>query len=184
MYELKSPELTRRDFLKLASTAVAFLALNQALTPRVAKALEESVGKPAVIWLEGQDCAGCSEAFLNSLEPTAASILLDTISLRYHETAMAASGYQAEGALEKTVEEGGYVLIIEGSIPLAANGKYCTIAGKPFKDIVHDTVKNAAAIICVGACATYGGIPRSGPPDAVGFLYRGTRKHHYYDDVA
>ncbi len=183
IFELRTPELTRRDFIKLASTALAFLALNQALTPKVAKALEESLGKPAVIWLEGQDCAGCTESFLNSLEPTAASILLDTISLRYHETAMAASGYQAEEALTKTVDEGGYVLVIEGSIPLADGGKYCTIGGKPFKDIVRECTKNAAAIICVGSCATYGGIPRSGPTDAVGLLYRGTRKHHYYDDV-
>lgn len=183
IFELRSPELTRRDFIKVAGASLALLGLSQALTPRVAKALEESLGKPAVIWLEGQDCAGCVESFLNSLEPPAASILLDTISLRYNETAMAASGYQAEEALARTVAEGGYILVIEGSIPLAEDGLFCTIGGKPFKDIVRECARNAAAIVCVGACATYGGIPRSGPTDAVGYLYRGTQKHHYYDDV-
>jgi len=183
IFELRTLGLTRRDFIKVAGAALALLGLNQALTPKAAKALEESLGKPAVVWLEGQDCAGCVESFLNSLEPPATSILLDTISLRYNETAMAASGHQAEEALASTVAEGGYILVIEGSIPLAEDGLYCTIGGKPFKDIVRETARNAAAIICVGSCATYGGIPRSGPTDAVGYLFRGTQMHHYYDDV-
>lgn len=183
IYSLRAPELTRRDFIKLAGASLALLGLSQALTPRVARALEESLGKPAVIWLEGQDCAGCTESFLNSLEPTAVSILLDTISLRYHETAMAASGHQAEDALAKTIEQGDYILVIEGSIPLAEDGRFCTVGGKAFKDIVRETAANAAAIIPVGTCATYGGIPRSGPTDAVGYLFRGTQRHHYYDDV-
>ncbi len=181
--QLVNPELTRRDFLKVASATVALLGLSQALTPRVVKALEDSLGKPAVIWLEGQDCAGCTESFLNSLEPPATSILLDTISLRYHETAMAASGHQAEDALSKTIAEGGYILVIEGSIPLAEGGLFCVVGGKPFKEIVRESARNAAAIVCVGSCASYGGIPRSGPTDAVGYLYRGTQLHHQFDDV-
>jgi hydrogenase small subunit len=182
-FSLRPPEITRRDFLKIASASLALLGLSQALTPQVAKALEESLGKTAVVWLEGQDCAGCSESFLNSLEPLATSILLDTISLRYHETVMAASGHKAEQALRRTIEEGGYLLVIEGSIPLAEDGLFCTVGGKPFKDIVRETASRAAAIIPVGACATFGGIPRSGPTDAVGYLFRGTQRHHYFDDV-
>lgn len=183
IFELRRHDLTRRDFIKLASASLALLGLSRALTPQVVKAMEESLGKPAVIWLEGQDCAGCVESFLNSLEPLATSILLDSISLRYNETVMAASGHQAEEILASTVAEGGYILVIEGSIPLAEDGLYCTVGGRPFKDIVHETAHNAAAIICVGSCATYGGIPRSGPTDAVGYLYQGTQLHHYYDDV-
>jgi len=167
----------------LGSASLALLGLSRVLTPQVAKALEKALGKTAVVWLEGQDCAGCTESFLNSLEPPAASILLDTISLRYHETAMAASGHQAEEARAKAIKEGGYLLVIEGSIPVAEDGLFCTVGGKTFKDIVRETASKAAAIIPVGACATYGGIPRSGPTDAVGYLFRGTRKHHYFDDV-
>jgi hydrogenase small subunit len=180
---LSSKELSRRDFLKLAGMTATLLGLSRALTPEMVKALEKTSGKVAVVWLEGQDCAGCTESFLNSLEPPASSILLDTISLRYHETAMAASGHQAEEALEKTIEEGGYLLVIEGSIPMAEDGLFCTVGGKTFKDIVRDTARNAAAIVPVGSCATFGGIPRSGPTDAVGYLFRGTQKHHYFDDV-
>lgn len=183
IFELRKPELTRRDFIKAAGAMLALLGLSQALTPKVVKALEEYAGKPAVVWLEGQDCAGCVESFLNNLEPDAVSILLDTISLRYNETAMAASGHQVEEALAKIMEEGGYILVIEGAIPLAEDGLYCTIGGRPFKDIVRECAQNAAVIVCIGSCATYGGIPRSGTTDAVGYLYRGTQKHHYYDDV-
>ncbi|MBL7209029.1 MAG: hydrogenase small subunit [Dehalococcoidia bacterium] len=180
---LISPKLSRRDFLKIASASLAVLGLSRALTPQMVKALEESAGKVGVIWLEGQDCAGCTESFLNSLEPSAASILLDTISLRYHETAMAASGHQAEEALAKTIQEGGYLLVIEGSIPMAEDGLYCTVGGKPFKDIVRETASRAVAIVPVGSCASFGGIPGAGPTDAVGYLFRGTQKHHYFDDV-
>jgi Ni,Fe-hydrogenase I small subunit len=163
VFDLRKRELTRRDFLKIAGATVAFLGLSQALTPKIVRALEANAGKPAVIWLEGQDCAGCVESFLNNLEPPAASLLLDTISLRYCETAMAASGYKSEEALSKTVAEGGYILVIEGSIPLAEDGLFCTVGGKPFKDIVRECAGKAAAIVCVGACASFGGIPRSGP---------------------
>jgi len=96
---------------------------------------------------------------------------------------MAASGYHSEDALEATIAEGGYILVIEGSIPLAEDGLYCTVGGKTFRDIVHDAAANAAAIVPVGSCATFGGIPGAGPTDAVGYLFRGTKKHHYYDDV-
>ncbi|TFG46648.1 MAG: twin-arginine translocation signal domain-containing protein [Dehalococcoidia bacterium] len=180
---LKKSELNRRDFMKVATMTAAYFGLSQALSPQIVKALETTSGKPAVIWLEGQSCTGCTESFLNNLEPSATSILLDTISLRYHETAMVGSGHQAEAALADTIAEGGYVLVIEGSIPLAENGAFCTVGGRPFTEIVRETAKNAAAIICVGSCATFGGIPRSGPTDAVGYLFRGTELHHYFDDV-
>ncbi|KTB48960.1 hydrogenase (NiFe) small subunit HydA [Dehalogenimonas alkenigignens] len=181
---LARPQLNRRDFVKIASLTVAAMGLSQALNPRIVEALEQvAPAKPPVIWLEGQGCTGCTESFLNNLEPSAVSILLDTISLRYHETAMAASGHQADKALTDTIKAGGYVLVIEGAIPLAQNGKFCTIAGKTFVDIVRESAKNAAVIINVGACSSFGGIPRSGPTDAVGYLFRGKELHHVFDDV-
>ena len=65
--ELRKRELTRRDIIKAAGATLALLGLSQALTPKVVKALEENAGKQSVIWLEGQDCAGCTESFLNDL---------------------------------------------------------------------------------------------------------------------
>ena len=68
-----------------------------------------------MIWLELQDCAGCSEAFLRSSSPTAAEVVLDILSVDYHETIMAASGKRAEEAKQATIDAGGYLLVVEGS---------------------------------------------------------------------
>ncbi len=180
---LTTPELSRRDFVTLASMTAAYLGLSQALTPQMVEALAQAAGKPAVVWIDGQACSGCAESLLNNLEPTASSLLLDTISLRYNETVMAGSGHQAEEIKAQTIAAGGYVLCIDGGIPLAEDGKFCTIGGVKFKDTVRAAAKNAAVIICVGSCSSFGGIPRSGPTDSVGYLYRGTQLHHFFDDV-
>ena len=157
----------RRDFLKFCAGTAALLGLSEAAVPRVARAMEAAAKKPPVIWLEGQDCAGCTISFINSNRPGTAEIILDTISLRYHETIMAASGYQAEEARKKTIEEGGYVLIVEGSIP-GADERFCKVAGEPFVKSVSEAAAGAAAVIAIGACATYGGIPGNTPSKGMG----------------
>ena len=81
----------------MKSLVAAFGLSRVAVMEKVAYALSRS-GKPPVIWLEGQDCAGCSVSFTGSLNPPAAEIILDKISLRYHETVMVASGHQSEEA--------------------------------------------------------------------------------------
>ena len=54
----------------------AFLALPQAMTPRIVRALE-TTKKPIVVWLEFQDCAGNTESLLRSSHPTVADVVLD-----------------------------------------------------------------------------------------------------------
>lgn len=159
--------ISRRDFLKFCAGTAGILGLGEAAVPRVAKALEGAAAKPKVIWLEGQDCAGCSISFINSSNPGTAEIVLDTISLRYHETLMAASGYKSEEALEETIKEGGYVLIVEGSIP-EGDDRFCQVAGHNFVDTVNRCSANAAAVIAIGACAAYGGIPSGCPTPGKG----------------
>jgi hydrogenase small subunit len=181
---LMNPEMTRRDFAKIAGMTAAFFGLSQALTPKMVEALEQAAPKPPVIWLDGQACTGCAESLLNNLEPTASSLLLDTISFRYNETVMAASGYQAEAIKASTIAAGGYVLCIDGSIPMAKDGRFCSIGGKTFRDSVREAARNAAVIICVGACASFGGIPRANVnTDSVGYLFKGKTLHHLFDDV-
>ena len=92
------------------------------------------------------------------------------ISLEYHETIMAGAGAAAEAALQNVVKnvQGPYVVIVEGSIPTAENGIYCTIGGRTALDILKEVAANAALVIAVGACAWDGGFPRLGPTGAVG----------------
>jgi len=165
---VESHGINRRDFLKYCAATAAVLGLSELeFTTKVAQAIEAASKKPPLIWLEGQDCAGCTISFTGILNPPASSIILDKISLRYHETAMAASGHLAEKVYHDTVKQGGYVLIVEGSVP-SADDRFCMIGGRPFKKILEEAAQKAAAIIAVGACATYGGIPAATPTKGIG----------------
>jgi len=52
---------------------------------------------------------------------------------------------------------------VDGSIPLKDNGIYCMIAGKTALDLLKETSKDCAAIISIGSCAAWGGVPSAGP---------------------
>ena len=89
---LEQAGFSRRDFLKWAGAMTAFLALPSTFTPLVARAAELADRVP-VIWLHMAECTGCSESLLRSDTPTIDSLIFDHISLEYHETVMAASGW-------------------------------------------------------------------------------------------
>ena len=156
----------RREFMKWASATTAALMLPSMFTPLVAEAAELMTRVP-VIWVELQDCAGNSEALLRSDGPKIDEIILDIISLEFHETLMAPSGHQAEKQLEEAIEhyKGKYLLFVEGAIPVGAGKEWCTIgaSGETFEEHLHRLSKDAAAVVAVGSCATYGGIPAAAP---------------------
>jgi hydrogenase small subunit len=129
---------------------------------KIAGALQTKKRTP-VVWLEFQDCAGCSEAFLRASRPSAADIVLDVLSVDYHETIMAAAGKQAEEAKAKTMAEGGYLLVVEGAIPQKDGGIYCCVGGRTAQDLLQEAAKNAVAIVAVGSCAAFGGLPKAAP---------------------
>ena len=87
------------------------------------------------------------------------------LSVDYHETIMAAAGTQAEREPRSRGEgaPGGYIAVVEGSIPTGANGAYCTIGGESALDIAREVCGNAAATIAIGTCAAFGGIPAAAP---------------------
>jgi len=169
--ELKLNGISRRDFLKFCTTMAGILALESTMAPTIAHALETKK-RPPVIWLEFQDCAGCSESFLRATRPPVEKLILDMISVDYHETLMAAAGHLAEEAKEKTLKRGKYLLIVEGSIPTGDNGVYCTIGGKTAIELLKEAAKNAIAVIAVGNCASFGGLPKAkpNPTKAVGVM--------------
>jgi hydrogenase small subunit len=168
---LERRNISRRDFLRFCSVMTGALALPARYTTQIVKALEQT-RRPALVWLEFQDCAGNSESALRAGHPSFADIVLDLLSWNYHETVMAPSGKAAEKSLHDTVtmERGNYIAVIEGSIPLAENGVYCTIGGRSAIDIAQEVCTNAYATIAVGTCASFGGIPAAagGVTGAVG----------------
>jgi hydrogenase small subunit len=167
--------LTRRRFLQLSAGSVAAAGASRFWVPEVANALlDPSKGNTPVIWLQLQACSGCSVSLLNATYPDIASTLLDVINLQYHPNVSAASGEQVLHIFERAEKElaGKFVLVVEGSIPVGADGLYCTIGEKDGKLITAMEWMNrlgtaAMAIIAVGACATFGGIPMA-PPNPTG----------------
>ena len=161
---LQARGVTRREFAKFCSSMVATLALPPRYFRAVEKALTQTT-RPVLVWLEFQDCAGNSESMLRSSNPTVTEFVLDLLSWEYHELIMAGAGHQAEDALERVVREhaGEYIAVVEGSIPMADGGVYCTVGGKTAYEIAKHVCGSAAANIAVGACAWDGGLVRSNP---------------------
>lgn len=149
--------ISRRRFLKYCGTIAAALSLGPSAVPKIAEALTGQ--RPPVIWLHFSECTGCSEAFLRV--PDLDALLLESISLDYHETVMWASGAQALAAQEETFTNhyGNYVLIVEGSTPTAQGGIHGMVGGKTMLEHLEDTFAGAAVTIAFGSCASYGGLP-------------------------
>jgi len=156
--------VTRRAFLKYCATLASMMALPPAAGRAMAEAMA-AAKRPSVIWLPFQECTGCTESITRSHSPTIEGMIFDMISLDYQETLMAAAGHQAEEALRHAMKEnaGKYLLIVDGSIPLGQDGAYSCIGGRSNVDLLKEAAQGAAAVIAVGTCASFGGIPKANP---------------------
>ena len=156
--------MNRRDFMQFCAGVAATMGLPQAAGLRMAEAAATQA-RPPVIWLHGQECTGCTETLLRAEHPTLESLILDLISLEYHETLCAGAGHQAEAHKQKIMQEnkGKYILVTEGGTPTKDNGIYCKVGGKTQVDQVREAAEGAAAIIAIGSCASWGGIQAADP---------------------
>lgn len=163
---------TRRDFLKYCGISAATLGLTASDLLHLGEALANPNG-PSVLWLQGASCTGCSVSLLNRISSqaptTAADLLINSINLVYHSNLSSAAGTTAVAALDAAYAKGGYVLAVEGGIPTAfggaagwlmtdAAGRDITIA-----QAVQKYASRASSILSIGTCASWGGIPASGP---------------------
>jgi hydrogenase small subunit len=162
---------SRRDFIKVCSMAAGAVGLPAWAGEKMAEQVATGK-KPSVIWLHFQECTGCTESLLRTAHPDLGSLILDLVSIDYHETLFAAAGHQIEAALHDTVkrEKGKYILVVEGAIPRKDEGVYCIVGGKKATDTLKALATDAAAIISLGSCASWGGVPSASPnpTDAVG----------------
>ena len=129
-----------------------------------------------VIWLQTAGCTGCSVSLLNTASPTIRNLLVDQVvpgvhvNLRFHATIMAGAGQPALKVMEDTTknEKDSYILVIDGAIPTATDAVYGAIGerdGKPVRmdDRFEELARNALAILALGTCASFGGIPSASP---------------------
>ncbi len=160
----KLGDVSRRDFLKFCSAMAAAMGLPLSMGTEIAEAITSPKRAP-VIWLSAQECTGCTESLLRTSHPTLEKLILELISLEYHETLNAGSGHQAEAALANSlkVNQGKYILVVDGAIPVKDGGVYCKIGGKTALSLLEEMGAHAAAIIAIGSCASWGGVPSAAP---------------------
>jgi len=180
--DLKNKGMSRRDFMKFSGMVAGAIGMTQLpaietiapnavktraynpTTKMVAKALTSKPRLP-VIWLELQDCTGCSEALTRSQSPTLGNLVLNLITVEYHETLAAAAGFQVEEAKQSAIQKyaGQYVLVVEGSVTPKDGEIYCVIGGKGNLANLQEAAAGAAAIIATGNCSAFGGLPHANP---------------------
>ena len=127
---LRQQGVSRRNFLKFCGLMAATLALPAIEAPRIARALGSAgltseelkamgvnavplsryaespitpAARPPLVWLEFQGCTGDTESFLHASNPNVSQILLETLSVNYHETLMVPSGALATKSLNDTI---------------------------------------------------------------------------------
>lgn len=163
--------LTRRQLFKFCAGAAATMGLGSLAAVRMAEAAL-SPARPPVIWLHGQECTGCTETLLRAHHPTLEGLLLDVVSLDYHDTLCVGAGHQALDYKHKMMQahRGAYVLVTEGGTPTKDGGIYCKVGGRTQMELVQEAAAGAGAIIAIGSCASWGGIQSAypNPTGAVG----------------
>jgi len=126
------------------------------------------------IWVQLACCSGCSISVLNTESPSIKNVLIDHVvpgrhvNLRFHPTIMAGSGEAALEVTEGAEAEGGYLLVVEGSVPTRDGGIYGgvgTLGGKELTMLAKTCAlaRRADAVIALGTCASFGGIFAAAP---------------------
>ena len=160
--------LSRREFIRICTATVAGYGISRMFHPAVRQALAETLTgeRPPVFWLQGQSCTGCSVSLLNSTHPAIADVLLQIISLDFHATLLASEGEPAIQFMQRTAREkqGQFLVVVEGAVPVEQQGRYCVIGESAhkeitMKDMLRTLAPDAAAVLAVGTCASYGGVP-------------------------
>ena len=133
-------------------------------------------------WLAGMSCDGCSIAAVGAQSPSVEQLISGAIpglpKVILHHPVLAVEAGEAFIAPYRMAREGKlgapYVVIYEGSVAderiAAHHGGYWSAMGAdhgsdgqtrpiPTAQWLHDLAPGAAAVLAIGTCATWGGIP-------------------------
>src|SRR5919201_216414 len=145
--------------------------------------VEGPLKKVTAFWLSGMSCDGCSISALGATEPSVEELLTGSLPgvpmvvLHHYATAIESGDrftHEKQRA-ERGELDAPYVIIYEGSIPdenLTVHGEPWSAEGAlplwapeeqrrriPTAEWVRRLAPGAAAVIAIGTCATWGGIP-------------------------
>ena len=117
-----------------------------------------------LVWLHMAECTGCSSSFLRLDKPGVESLILEYISLDYHETIMGAVGFEAKTSLHNTLDKE-FILVIEGGVSLDENAYFLTSGADSIngEEETKEVAKHAQAIFAVGTCSSFGGVQAALP---------------------
>lgn len=153
---------------------------NEAIAARLTNTAMNSINKGLIkkknlIYLELNGCSGNIISLLNGQNPDFEYTLNSMVNLRYSNSLMASEGERAIEKMMKALDEGDYILAVEGAVALKNKGLYNIIGswqGKPLTGLQAATMLGAKAshILAVGACATHGGVSsaKPNPSESVG----------------
>lgn len=164
--------ISRRAFIKYCIGSAAALGLDATVVGRLQQALAADANPlPAVIWLNGANCTGCTVSLANLVSqesPTdIVDLLVNYIDLAFHPNLMGAAGHLAVQQLNETAGDD-FILVMDGGVPTAFDGHTCVLWSENGREVtaleaVGALAPKAAAVLCVGTCACFGGIPAAGP---------------------
>ena len=129
--------------------------------------------KAWVLWLEGGGCDGCTMSVLGATSPRLEELLAGGLTRTQIELVHPALALDAGQGFVDILERarlgqlGPYVLVLEGAIfdeSLAGEGSFSSLGGRdgvpvPIAQWVSDLAPRAAAVMAIGTCATWGGVP-------------------------
>lgn len=148
--------------------------------------MPEQITELHVIWIGGASCEGCTMAVLGAAEPSLEDLLLGHIPdmpkiTLLHQALALESGDNYRAQLDAAANGGlgSYILVLEGSVldeTLAGEGYFSCLGRLPNEQPLTITAwlkrltPQAEAVIAIGSCATWGGIPAAGgsPTQAIG----------------
>lgn len=162
-HALAEQGVSRRRFLQYCAGLASLLGLSPSDATAMAQAMTQA-RRPSVIWLGLQGCTGCTESITRSHAPTLEHLILNAVSLDFHHTLQMVAGAAAERVLEEaaTANAGKFILAVEGAVPLGNPG-YMMTGGKEGRAVLASLADKAAAVVAVGSCASYGGLPAALP---------------------
>ena len=98
--------------------------------------------RPALVWLEFQDCAGCTESVLREPAPDVGQIVLETSpGVPRDSSWRGRPGGRSGRRAGRAEQKGRYLAVVEGAIPFRADGAYCTVGGRSALDIARRGVR-------------------------------------------
>ncbi len=132
----------------------------------------------SLLWLQGGACSGNTMSFLNAEEPSACDLVTDFgIDVLWHPSLGLEMGEPVQQMLREIAagDRELDIFVFEGTVILGPNGsgRFNMFADRPMKDWVQELAPRANAVVALGDCACWGGIPANAPnpSDSVGLQY-------------